>query len=66
VVDREIDAFLAKMQTGVVQEDVDALNVLQARTQSAPEFNEVSIKIDRGGLAARRLLAAMTEAALSS
>jgi hypothetical protein len=64
--DREIDAFLTKMQTGVVREDVDALNILQARTHSALEFNEVSIKIDRGGLAARRLLAAMSEAAPSS
>ena len=27
--DQEIDSFLAKMQTGVVQEDVDALNILQ-------------------------------------
>ncbi len=64
--DQEVDAFLAKMQTGVVQEDVDALNILYARAKSAPEFNEVSIKIDRGGLAARRLLNAMGEAALSS
>jgi phenylpropionate dioxygenase-like ring-hydroxylating dioxygenase large terminal subunit len=64
--DVEIDAFLAKMQAGVVQEDVDALNVLQERTISAPEFNEVSIKIDRGGLAARRMLAAMTDRAMSA
>jgi len=64
--DVEIDSFLAKMQAGVVQEDVDALNIIQARTLSAPEFNEVSIKIDRGGLAARRMLAAMTEAARSA
>ena len=30
-----------------------------------PEFKEVSIKIDRGGLAARRMLAAMTNSALT-
>lgn len=57
--DREIDAFLGKMQAGVVQEDVDALNVLQARLGVNPEFREVSVKIDRGGLAARRMLEGM-------
>ena len=54
--DAEIDVFLAKMQSGVVQEDVDALNVLQRRAAESPEVSEVSIKIDRGALAARRLL----------
>lgn len=57
--DAEVDQFLQKMQTGVVQEDVDALNVLQRRADANPEVSEVSIKIDRGGLAARRMLAAM-------
>ena len=56
VEDRTVDDFLAKMQTGVVQEDVDALNVLQARLDEGHEATEVSIKIDRGGLAARRIL----------
>jgi vanillate O-demethylase monooxygenase subunit len=60
--DDEIDRFLEKMQTGVVQEDVDALNILQIRTSRVPEVNEVSIKIDRGGLSARRMLAAMSDA----
>jgi phenylpropionate dioxygenase-like ring-hydroxylating dioxygenase large terminal subunit len=54
--DAEVDVFLAKMQAGVVQEDVDALNVLQRRAAESPEVSEVSIKIDRGALAARRLL----------
>ena len=61
--DQEIDSFLAKMQAGVVQEDVDALNILQERLGPDPEFKEVSIKIDRGGLAARRMLADLRDEA---
>jgi vanillate O-demethylase monooxygenase subunit len=61
----EIDQFLEKMQIAVVQEDVDALNILQRRAASNPEMTEVSVKIDRGGLAARRMLASMEEAALA-
>ncbi|MGD0055060.1 MAG: aromatic ring-hydroxylating dioxygenase subunit alpha [Acidimicrobiales bacterium] len=57
--DDEIDRFLEKMQAGVVQEDVDALTILQRRSEGTLEVNEVSIKIDRGGLAARRMLMAM-------
>ncbi len=64
--DAEVDVFLEKMQTAVVQEDVDALNVLQARSENVPEVTEVSIKIDRGGLAARRVLASMGETARSA
>jgi vanillate O-demethylase monooxygenase subunit len=64
--DDEIDRFLEKMQTGVVQEDVDALNILQSRTDERREVSEVSIKIDRGGLAARRMLASMVEAQSAS
>jgi phenylpropionate dioxygenase-like ring-hydroxylating dioxygenase large terminal subunit len=63
--DDEIDRFLEKMQRGVVQEDVDALNILQSRVDERREISEVSIKIDRGGLAARRVLAAMHEEALA-
>jgi vanillate O-demethylase monooxygenase subunit len=61
----EIDQFLEKMQIAVVQEDVDALNVLQRRAETNSEITEVSVKIDRGGLAARRMLASMEEAALA-
>ena len=61
--DDEIDRFLDKMQAGVVQEDVDALNVLQRRGEGTLEVNEVSIKVDRGGLAARRMLSAMRDEA---
>lgn len=57
----EIDQFLIKMQVGVVQEDVDALNVLEQRLGENPQVSEVSIKIDRGGIAARRMLQAMTD-----
>jgi vanillate O-demethylase monooxygenase subunit len=64
--DAEVDVFLEKMQTAVVQEDVDALNILQARFENVPEVTEVSIKIDRGGLAARRILASMDESMLSA
>lgn len=63
--DAEVDQFLEKMQTGVVQEDVDALNVLQRRADQNPEVSEVSVKIDRGGLAARRMLAALRDEALA-
>jgi hypothetical protein len=49
------------MQTGVVQEDVDALNILQVRALSDIEPTEVSVKIDRGGLAARRMLSSMID-----
>jgi vanillate O-demethylase monooxygenase subunit len=61
--DDEIDRFLEKMQRGVVQEDVDALNILQNRADERREVSEVSVKIDRGGLAARRVLASMRDAA---
>ncbi len=60
--DGEIDAFLSTMQANVVQEDVDALNILQQRAAGIPEVSEVSIKIDKGGLAARRILRSMADA----
>jgi vanillate O-demethylase monooxygenase subunit len=63
--DDDIDRFLEKMQAGVVQEDVDALTILQRRAEGTFEGNEVSIKIDRGGLAARRMLMAMYDEAAS-
>jgi vanillate O-demethylase monooxygenase subunit len=64
--DDEIDRFLEKMQTAVVQEDVDALNILQLRVDELMEVSEVSVKIDRGGLAARRVLVSMVEAATTN
>lgn len=59
--DQQIDESLIAMQTGVVQEDVDALNILQERAAEVMEGTEVSVKVDRGGLAARRVLASMYE-----
>jgi vanillate O-demethylase monooxygenase subunit len=61
--DAEVDEFLMNMQVSVVQEDVDALNILEGRARDQIEQDEVSIKIDKGGLAARRLLRAMAETA---
>ena len=59
--DADVDEFLATMQAGVVREDVDALNILHARAVREVEPTEVSAKIDRGGLAARRVLSSMFE-----
>ncbi|HTT59637.1 MAG TPA: aromatic ring-hydroxylating dioxygenase subunit alpha [Acidimicrobiales bacterium] len=64
--DSDVDEFLMKMQSNVVQEDVDALNVLERRAQEEVETSEVSVKIDKGGLAARRILRAMAEIADAS
>jgi vanillate O-demethylase monooxygenase subunit len=45
-------------------QDVDALNILEAVIEREPEgFQELSIKIDEGGLAARKILRKMAEAA---
>lgn len=47
--------FLDKMQNAVVQEDVDALNVLERRMAASPDTAEVSVRSDRGALIARRV-----------
>jgi len=57
--DPEVDEFLAKMNDEVVGQDVRALAVLEERVAAEPDGVEVDIKIDRGGLAARRALAAL-------
>jgi phenylpropionate dioxygenase-like ring-hydroxylating dioxygenase large terminal subunit len=60
----ETDAFFAKMNREVVLQDVEALELLEQRlaeieaTGATPV--EVSFKIDTGGLAARRVLEAMS------
>lgn len=54
--DDEVNRFLEKMQVSVVSEDVDALNIPQQRANEVREATEAGIKIDRGGLAARRVL----------
>ena len=51
------------MQRAVVKEDVDALNLLEERRTKVSEVSEVSVKVDRGALAARRVLRALNERA---
>lgn len=54
--DTEVDEFLWKMNDEVVRQDVDALNILEERIAEDPDGHEVSIKIDRGALHARRMV----------
>lgn len=54
--DAEVDAGMAAMQTGVVLEDVAALNTIEQRLVEEDMPDEVSLKIDTGALAARRLI----------
>jgi phenylpropionate dioxygenase-like ring-hydroxylating dioxygenase large terminal subunit len=60
--DSEVDEFMWKMNDEVVRQDVDALTVLEERIAPDPDGAEVSIKIDRGALHARRLLARLVDA----
>jgi phenylpropionate dioxygenase-like ring-hydroxylating dioxygenase large terminal subunit len=55
--DPEVSAFLADSNRTVVLQDVEALNTLETVIVTEPPgFQELSINIDTGGLAARRLL----------
>jgi hypothetical protein len=45
----------------VVRQDVDALTILEGRIAPDPDGAEVSIRIDRGALHARRLLARLVD-----
>lgn len=54
--DEEVSAFLARMNTDVVLQDVVALSALEKRLVLNPDQGEVSFKIDAGGLAARRMM----------
>lgn len=63
--DSAINTSLEKMQITVVQEDVDALNIIQECVDSGREMTEVSVKIDRGGIAARHMLMQMGEVEIS-
>lgn len=57
-----VSDFLTEMQDTVVKQDVDALNVLERVIESEGEnVRELSIKIDRGGLAARHMLKKMRD-----
>ncbi|MCX6464569.1 MAG: aromatic ring-hydroxylating dioxygenase subunit alpha [Pseudonocardiales bacterium] len=56
--DEEVSAFIAEQNRTVVLQDVAALNVLETVVASEPaDRQELSINIDTGGLAARRMLA---------
>ncbi|WP_106400973.1 aromatic ring-hydroxylating dioxygenase subunit alpha [Actinocorallia populi] len=56
--DEEVTEFLAEFNHTVVMQDVTALNLLQRALDAEPaDYQELSINIDAGGLAARRLLA---------
>jgi phenylpropionate dioxygenase-like ring-hydroxylating dioxygenase large terminal subunit len=60
--DAEVTEFLRGNNHTVVMQDVDALNLLQ-RTLGTERsgYQELSINIDTGGLAARRILARLVE-----
>jgi vanillate O-demethylase monooxygenase subunit len=58
--DREVNAFLDKMQQEIVIQDVDALTVLEGRISVDPDDFEVVLGIDRGALAARRMVRALS------
>jgi vanillate O-demethylase monooxygenase subunit len=58
--DQELSDFLAENNRTVVLQDVTALDVLERVVASEPEgYQELSINIDTGGLAARRMLQRM-------
>jgi vanillate O-demethylase monooxygenase subunit len=56
--DQDVSDFLAEQNRTVVLQDVAALTVLERVLASEPDgYQELSINIDTGGLAARRMLA---------
>jgi vanillate O-demethylase monooxygenase subunit len=58
--DAEVTEFLRDFNHQVVMQDVVALNILQRALDAEPAgYQELSIGIDAGGLAARRILARM-------
>ena len=61
--DAAVTEFMAKNNHTVVMQDVDALNILEGVIAEEPEgFQELSVNIDAGGLAARRLLQRLASA----
>ncbi|QFG26543.1 aromatic ring-hydroxylating dioxygenase subunit alpha [Actinomadura sp. WMMB 499] len=59
--DAKVSAFLHDSNRTVVLQDVEALDKLEKVIASEPEgYQELSINIDTGGLAARRMLQRMT------
>ncbi|MBP2703952.1 aromatic ring-hydroxylating dioxygenase subunit alpha [Microbispora sp. RL4-1S] len=60
--DQSVSDFLAEQNRTVVLQDVAALNALEKSIAAEPEgYQELSINIDTGGLAARRMLAKLIE-----
>ncbi|MFJ2740027.1 Rieske 2Fe-2S domain-containing protein [Streptomyces sp. NPDC087440] len=60
--DPEVTAFLRDFNHEVVMQDVNALNLLQRTLATEPAgHQELSINIDTGALAARRILARLAE-----
>ncbi|MEJ8278102.1 aromatic ring-hydroxylating dioxygenase subunit alpha [Pseudonocardia spirodelae] len=58
--DESVSAFLAEQNRTVVLQDVEALDVLERVIAAEPDgYQELSVNIDTGGLAARRMLARM-------
>jgi len=62
--DEDVTEYMYKNNHTVVMQDVDALNILEVVIEGEPEgFQELSINIDAGGLAARKMLKKMADAA---
>ena len=62
--DQAVSVFLAEQNRTVVLQDVAALDVLETVLAAEPAgYQELSINIDTGGLAARRMLKRMAEQA---
>jgi vanillate O-demethylase monooxygenase subunit len=62
--DQTVSDFLAEQNRTVVLQDVAALDVLETVLAAEPAgYQELSINIDTGGLAARRLLKRLAEQA---
>jgi vanillate O-demethylase monooxygenase subunit len=60
--DADVSAFLHDSNRTVVRQDVEALNRLeQVVAAEPPGLQELSVNIDTGGLAARRMLARLAE-----
>lgn len=57
--DTSVDDYVRSANRDVVLQDVAALEVLETRLAADAEPSEVSLKIDSGGLAARRLINTM-------
>lgn len=64
--DAEVSDHLYKLNETVVQQDVNALNVLEERVSSDPDPFELNIRIDRGALAARRMIERLVQSETQS